>query len=233
VNSNGVSVAAVYPASQAIDAVSAVLDAAAVFNQWEAQVDGSVGSDWVVTFPTKQFYVDPANNGGYAEASPPFESGFNQAKGQPGTACVLAGFNLFNREKSVSDVFYCGFSSCPPPGMNTVCWQTNVLAFGGTSILGSGLVKPVPTAGFTSGSLGLSFTDVAHGGLEFASLQSSAHAMRPDNSGTVFYGLPMIGFETINFVNGNLGGVLANYSGVNRMNTTTCVDTTTTAGDCR
>jgi hypothetical protein len=79
----------------------------------------------------------------------------------------------------------------------------------------------------------LSFTDVTHGGLKFASLQSSAHAMRPDNNGTVFYGLPMIGFEAINFVNGNLGGVLANYSGVNRMNTTTCEDTTTSVGDCR
>ena len=233
VNSNGVSVAAVYPAAQAIDAVSAVLDAATVFNQWEAHADGSVGSDWVVTFPTKQFYVDPANNGGYAEASPPFDSGFNQTAGLPGTACAYAGFNLFNREESVSDAFFCGFSSCPPPAFNTLCFETNVIAFAGPSILGSSLVRTVPTAGYTSGSLGLSFTDVAHGGLKFTDPLPPAHAMRPDNSGTVFYGLPMIGFEAINFVNGNLGGVLANYSGVNRMNATACVDTTATAGDCR
>jgi hypothetical protein len=32
----------------------------------------------------------------------------------------------------------------------------------------------------------------------------------------VFYGLPVSGFEAENFVNGNLGGVLANYSGVYR-----------------
>jgi hypothetical protein len=233
VNSNGAAVAAVYPASQAIDAVSAVLDAATVFNQWEAQADGSVGSDWIVTFPTKQFYVDPANNGGYAEASPPFESGFNQYAGLPGKACVSAGFSLFNREASVTDAFRCGFATCPPSSLNTLCFETNVIAFAGPSILGSNLVRTVPTSGYTSGSLGLSFTDIAHGGLGFTNPWPPAHAMSPDDNGTVFYGLPMIGFEAINFVNGNLGGVLANYSGVNRMNTTTCVDTTTTAGDCR
>lgn len=233
VNSNGASVAAVYPASQAIDAVSAVLDAATLFNQWEAHADGSVGSDWVVAFPTKQFYVDPLHNGGNADATPPFDYGFNQLAGLPGKACASAGFNLFNREKSVTDVFFCGFSSCPPPLLNTLCYETNVIAFAGPSILGSNLVRTVPTVGSTAGSLGLSFTDVAHGGLKFTDPLPPVHAMRPDNNGTVFYGLPAIGFEAINFVNGNLGGVLANYSGVNRMNTTSCVDTTATTGDCR
>ena len=235
VNSHGTSVAAVYPAARAIDAVSAVLDAATVFNEWQAQPDGSVGSDWVVSFPTKQFYVDPLHNGGNADAVAPFDYGFNQLVGLPGTACVVAGFNLFDRNENVTDPFFCGFSTCPPPPLNTLCFETSVIAFAGPSILHSNLVRMVGTSGMTAGSLGLSFTDIAHsgniGGINRASLP--AHAMRPDNSGTVFYGLPITGFEAINFVNGNLGGVLANYSGVNRMNTTACFDTTSTAGDCR
>ena len=42
------------------------------------------------------------------------------------------------------------------------------------------------------------------------------HAMNPSINGNVFNGLPVTGFEAVNFVNGNLGGVLANYSGVYR-----------------
>lgn len=232
VNGNGASVTAVYPASHAIDAISAVLDTATVFNQWQAQADGSVGSDWVVTFPTKQFYVDPLNNGGDSSAIQPFDYGFNELASLPGTACASAGFNLFNREGSVTDPFYCGFSSCPPPARNVLCLETNVIAFDGPSILASNLFNTVPTIGLTSGYLGLSFTDVPHGGLKFTD-PIPAHPMRPDNNGTVFYGLPAIGFEAVNFVNGNLGGVLANYSGVNRLNSTACADTTATEGDCR
>ncbi|MGA9335378.1 MAG: hypothetical protein WBV39_13955, partial [Rudaea sp.] len=233
VNSNGTSVTAVYPTAHAIDAVSAVLDAATVFNQWQVQADGSVGSDWVVSFPTKQFYVDALNNGGDADAIQPFDSGFNQFSGLPGTACAYAGFNLFNRDESVIDPFFCGFSSCPPPARNTLCFETNIIAFDGPSVLASTLFNTVPTGELTAGSLGLSFTDVAHGGLGFTDSPPPPHAMRPDNNGTVFYGLPIIGFEAVNFVNGNLGGVLANYSGVNRLNTTACADTMATDGDCR
>ena len=57
------------------------------------------------------------------------------------------------------------------------------------------------------------FTDATHGG---TAASTHAHASRTDANGTVFYGLPVSGFEAENFVNGNLGGVLANYSGVYR-----------------
>src|SRR4029079_7965724 len=49
-----------YPAStQGVDAVSAVLMADTLYNEFDTEPALGAATDWVVTFPTKQFYVDP------------------------------------------------------------------------------------------------------------------------------------------------------------------------------
>ncbi|HSM99959.1 MAG TPA: hypothetical protein VLS52_02990 [Rudaea sp.] len=200
-------------AGQGIDAVSSIFAATNVYNEWQSAADGSVGSDWVVTFPTKRFYVDPLITSS-TSAIAPFTEVFGGlacnnsgcAYTDPDNSCVGISATLFDREEGTYTAQGCTFSPCPPgqPG-SAICKETNVISFlaDGTApdILGSSLrlnLKPFGSAGWAN----LAFT--------------GAVPFRAANNGNVFQGLPVTGFEAVNFVNGNLGGVLANYSGVYR-----------------
>jgi len=225
--SNGNVVTASY--SFAIDAVSAVFDASNLYNEWQSS--DSVGSDWVVTFPTKRFYVDPLYTSS-PHAFPPFEQGFGEV--YDGLSCDVIGISLFDREENTTSTPTCGFSPCPPgQPPSSLCHETNVITFGGnggSSILGSGLTSNIDTTALGSnGWMGLSFTDASHGG---TSPSGDAHAMDQSENGVTFYGLPTTGFEAVNFLNSNVaGGVLANYSGVYRHRSSRCADTAAT-GSC-
>ena len=223
---NGALVTATYP-SQDIDAVSAILDASNVYNQYQHAANGSIGSDWVVNMPTKRFYVDPFITN-TSKAIIPFEQGFGQIL--DGLSCDVVGLSIFDREENTTSLPTCGFSPCPPgQPPSSICRETNVLTFGGAnnSILGSKLTSNISSP-FSAGWLGVSFTDAVHGGTSAA---NHAHAMTPsiDAAPVVFYGLPVNGFEAENFVNGNLtsngAAVLANYSGVYRHRISRCADT--------
>ena len=64
-----------YPAStQGVDAFSAVLIADTLYNEFDTEPALGAATDWVVTFPTKQFYVDPGIVGtAQADFVDPFE----------------------------------------------------------------------------------------------------------------------------------------------------------------
>jgi hypothetical protein len=202
---NGDLVTATYPAAQAVDAVSAVFASDNIFNEYN--VDPAVGSqtDWVVTFPTKRFYVDPAIVGSTAIA--PFSEVFD------GLSCSVVGLNIYDREEGTTSATAPGFSP-PPPGQppSSLCRETNVISFltgsaagDASGVFGSNLVTNVPPLA-TSGwmQLGLNPT-------------SQPHAMRTSAEGVVFNGLPATGFEAVYFVNGEVTpGTLANYSGLFR-----------------
>ena len=221
----GALVTATYPTAD-IDAVSAVLDASNVYNEYEHTASGSIGTDWVVNFPTKRFYVDPQITLTTA-AIPPFEQGFGAVLA--GLSCDVVGLGIYDREERTTSVPTCGFSPCPPGQPNSsLCHETNVLTFGGPSILGSTLTSNISSP-YESGWLQLSFTDPTHFGTAVA---PHAHAMRPSNEGTIFFGLPVNGFEATDFINNNVGGVLANYSGVYRHRISRCADTTQNAAAC-
>ena len=53
-----------------IDAVSAVFEANAIYNEYLTTASIGANTDWIVTFPTKRFYVDTFYNGG--TVIPPF-----------------------------------------------------------------------------------------------------------------------------------------------------------------
>ena len=228
---NGALVTATYPAGD-IDAVSALFDASNVYNQYQHAANGSIGSDWVVNMPTKRFYVDPFITN-TAVALAPFEQGFGQVL--DGLSCDVVGLSIFDREENTTSLPTCGFSPCPPgQPPSSICRETNVLTFAGanSSILGSKLTSNIASP-FSTGWLGVSFTDAVHGGTSAA---NHAHAMTASTNGTVFYGLPVNGFEAEDFVNGNLTSngvaVLANYAGVYRHRISRCADTTAIAGAC-
>jgi hypothetical protein len=61
-----------------VDAISALFMADALYNEFNTNPGIDALSDWIVTAPTKRYYVDPAYIGNTvgAPAAPPFEQGF-------------------------------------------------------------------------------------------------------------------------------------------------------------
>jgi len=205
---NGVLITSPYPqATQAIDAVSSVFEAANIYNQYETAADSSVGTDWVVNFPTKRFYVD-ADTFGLTTVIPPFEHlfGAKETGNNVGLSCTIVGITIYDQEENTTTPTGCGFSPCPPgQPPSSICHETNVVTFdltGTASILASTLtanIKPIGPKGWTN-----------------LTLTGNTHDMRPATNGNVFHGLPITGFQATEFVNGNVGGSLSNYSGVFR-----------------
>jgi hypothetical protein len=194
------------------DAISALFTVDTLYNEYV--VDPGVGaqSDWMITFPTKRFYTDPALlDLGSTQARPPFDTLFTSANG--GTSCTQAGTQFWNREESTA---ICGSLLCGqfPPPEPALCYATSPLTIGSaSSSLGSRLLLKdlstvdVSEVGFTSGWMREDFTNDSFGSVQFN------HAL-PSLNGLKFLGLPALGFLAVDYVNTNVSpGVLANYSG--------------------
>jgi len=199
--------------SQAIDAVSAVFMASSLLNEYN--VDASAGSmtDWVVTFPTKQFYTDPDILGldlGDAGALPPFTYTFGQraAGNGDGKSCSQVELLHYDREEG-RPVPAIGFPEAPPPVIPVLCTSVNVISLilrrdvpaTESAVLGSRLFMRVP-AFAPAGWLRLNLNPA-----------SQPHLLRASLDGDVYAGLPATGFEAVNYVNANvMPGGLSNYS---------------------
>ncbi len=195
---------------ESIDAVSAVLMADMLQNEYLLDPAIGANSDWVVTFPTKRFYTDPL----FARtALPPFVETFGE-----GGSCVRTHVRYLDREsQTVADS---GFPGAPPiPTRPSLCYATNVLSF-----LGTANVDPSPVLGSRLIATGFALNPAFKAGwawLDFDDPDTELHAMRASTSiggagasGKVFHGLPAIGFWATNLVNNNVAdGVMSNYSG--------------------
>jgi len=206
------------PNSRPIDAVSSLFDAANIYNEYE-QSAGAVGTDWVVTFPTKRFYVDAATYG-FTTVIPPFEELFSQTT--DGKSCTILGIGVYDREERTTSTPTCGFSPCPPgQPPSSICHEVNVITFGpsGTaSILGSTTLNQNIATPFGAGWVNLTLT-------------GNGHDLPAASNGNIFHGLPVTGFQARNFINGQVSpGVLANYSGVYKHRISR--DCTNVAGAC-
>jgi hypothetical protein len=199
---NGVLVTSNY--TQGIDAVSSVFTADHVYNEYVTEPLVGASSEWVVTFPTKRFYVDPGLLGAKADPLPPFEQLFDEV------SCFGIGLAYYDREEN-QPVGSIGFSPPPITGGNYLCYEAQSITFNQTgvepgvasSILGSLLASNVDT-NYNAGWLDLSFPD-------------ADEALSPSVEGNVFLGLPVTGFLITNYVNSHAApGVLGNYSGLYR-----------------
>ena len=196
--------------AKGIDAVSAVFTADAIFNEYLAGGPFSAATDWVVTFPTKRFYVDPAIVG--ATAIQPFVETFH-APGQSNVEIVISMYDQEEGEPdtSVND----DFSPAPPDRPpSSLPFEVNVISF---------LAKDDPNAGEISGVFGSKLVSnidpfATAGWLRLGlATGDGGHALRASMEGSVVHGLPVTGFEAFNVINANANpGVLANYSGVFR-----------------
>lgn len=187
-------------AGNQVDAVSAVLMHDSVINTYVTDASISAGTDWVVNFPTKRFYVevdDPSDPGdGDGAAVPPFTEDF-----WTGGACEDVALNIWDREERTA---VGGVDFSPQiRATNALCWEVNVITFNNTSVLGSKLQLNVDTASVgESGWMRLSFP-----------ADGAIHTLT-DDAGVTYFGLPTIGFAVQQYVNGDLEGIRSNYGGL-------------------
>ena len=205
--SNGEVLTSTFPGataeSRTIDAVSSLFVADAIYNEYVTALDNSIGTDWILTFPTKRFYVDPLFLTTSTTALPPFEELFGEAS--DGQSCITFDAQVFDREENAIGVTPppCGFNECPPAPPREICLETDVITFADASVLGSEL------PGQLFPSLGTGMVRLV--------LSGNGHDLLPASNGNIFHGLPATGFAATKFVNGFVqlpdgGYALANYT---------------------
>ncbi|TRX72955.1 hypothetical protein [Pseudomonas mangiferae] len=177
-----------------IDAVSAVLMKTNLVNDYAVGAGLNAQTDFVVTFPTKRAYV----NTGTTTANAPFTAPWDPATS---TACEAIGISYWDREEQTAIIDENQFSPRPPvPGL-ALCHETNILGVGDSNLLGGQHVRAtLAINSFQTGWMQVAFTN-------------AGNILTPiGGDTTVINGLPAIGFSAINIQNGDVGGLLSNYS---------------------
>jgi len=177
-----------------IDSVSAVLMHHNVLNEFVLDAPTLSQTSWVVTFPTKRYYYNPAAGQLCGTSQVPcnqVQSLFQRNFVATG-ACDDVGVVVWSREEQTAKTPG-GFSPPPPSGATpALCWEANVVTFNSKNIFGSVNTSNVNTA-YTNGWMDL---DLLGG------LTNGRHKL-PTANGT-FTGLPVIGFAAQTFNNGTL-----------------------------
>jgi hypothetical protein len=193
------------------DPVSAVLMHDHIMNEFVLDEGTRSGTDWVVTMPTKRFYV--ANGTGTPARL--FQRNFNKTDG----ACDDVDINIYDREESTTSTPL-DFSPPPPTQRNSICWEANVITFNNTNVLASTNVANVPTT-FENGWLDVGFfpssvTGAVHTLPNDATIVTDIFANSTVGPAT-YVGLPVIGFAVQSFTNGvlivNGQATLSEYGG--------------------
>jgi hypothetical protein len=197
-----------------VDAVSAILMQDHLLNTFVLDAQTQSATDWIVTMPTKPFYVSSVGEEQRA-ARLPFESTFAHG-GAPdyfGLApTTLAYGNVDSGDTQTYDregAFPVGiwdWGPNPPPPLIFLAWTANVVTFNNTNLFASTQSASIGTAS-------------ANGWLRLAPYpysNSSFHRLAStDTPPAVYFGLPMIGFMAQSYANGTLTGtagpVLSNY----------------------
>lgn len=183
----------------AADPVTAVLMTNGVLNEFVLDDTINAATDWVLAMPTKRFYV------GAAHADRPYSNLFG-----PGGSCEVTFLAQYDREERAI------LGAIPPsadPRFVQLCWSTNVSSFNGSKALGTSTLWSAGgvSTGFRNGGASQQFVNQALTA-DFPSIDFSRRRI-VDDSSRAFIGWPVIGFGAQKYVNGNLGGVLANYGG--------------------
>ena len=205
-----------------INAVSSLFMVDNVYNEFVTESETNASTEWVITFPTKRFYVDKPNLYVGTAALKPFDVLFTSANG--GSSCSPVGLQFWNREELTTTTGI-DFSPAPTAAGTALCWEAQVVTFnqGGASstVLGSVLQANINTDAvgpdgwaridFRNDSLGI--VDPNH---ELPIGAEAANGTETTQTGNVFLGLLATGFAVTEYVNGALNGVLANYTGLYR-----------------
>ncbi len=173
-----------------------------VVNEFLTELPTLSGTDWVLTFPTKHHFVDPA---GKLPTVPPFES-----KLSPDGSCDDAQLTTYNREEGKITPSGPDFSPSPTPTGFALCWESNIISFKNSTVgsnianvLGSGNAYVVDT-NFQNGWGVLTFVNplaITVADVAVAYDPATITAVVPS---LTFSGLPTVGFMVQTFVNGTL-----------------------------
>ena len=181
----------------AVNAVSAVLMHDNIINEYVLDTATLSGTDWVVTMPTKRYYV-PVASSTATTATAPFVRNFISTG-----ACETVTLSYWDREEQTVTTTV-DFSPPPPGGdPSSLCWESTVVTFNNANVLGSANSLNIPV-NFQNGWARISFAQT------YSSLAAAGNS--PAGVHT-YVGLPVTGFMVQDFVNGNVGGVLSNYGG--------------------
>ncbi|MDZ4811551.1 MAG: hypothetical protein SGI99_02910 [Pseudomonadota bacterium] len=218
-----------YWVDDTVDAVSAVLMADRIHNEYVTGASVGGVSEWVVTFPTKHFYTDV----GAARSAAPFPRAYAMVGGQDAAPVDFVGTSWARTGQVIECILAIGGPGCEstaPAIATALNWAANVVTFEqwndptdqGSRILGSSLkfdISPDPFYGTPGdpfeGAARLTFWDEGGGTSTIGQQQ-----LRPDISGRKLRGLPAQGFWIASYTNGQLTpGVLSNYSDAARHKT--------------
>lgn len=164
-----------------VDALSLTIQRSAVVNEWAVNASTGSFTEWVVTFPTKYFYVDQGlgrqfamidldtypdrptaeyatgvmGAGTAATIAAPYPP-FARAFAAPGQSCNRVAFARFDREQNSGDTSGGVIPSPAPPAQtNTLCYEANVIQFeNGSPVLMPENPVVVPLAGLGAAEAG-------------------------------------------------------------------------------
>jgi hypothetical protein len=176
-----------------IGAVSALMMTQRLMNEYSLNPAVDASTSWVVTFPTKSIHHTSSFSGGVNGHPGPFVVDL------PGGCNPVVG-TYWDREEA-HPVGNVDFSPLPPGESFELCYEANVVNFGGSNAVGAiNTVKDLQLAtGYTKGWAAFGFTD-------------PDMAMQGDNQGHTYSGLPAIGFRVTKLSNGNVGAAGAYYA---------------------
>jgi hypothetical protein len=206
--------------ARGIDAVSAVFMVDSIYNEYVVAASLGANTDWVVTFPTKAYYVDFIYG---AVPLAPFGAPF----AAPGAAPAPVAGNVYDREEGGYPFGGPCDGFCPPPlpvpgldyEVNVIPIVNSVTPTVASGVFGSNLVGMSLAPYGDDGQIALDLTDA---GLTFAALPGG---LDPQGNAVSLSGLPATGFMAYNVINTHAQpGFLANYSGVFRHRTTMACD---------
>lgn len=220
----------------AADPVSAVLMHAALTNEYVLDPAIAATTDWVVTFPTKKFYVGidrPGGAGTHIVFDRPFSNDFWR-----GGACETYVSKIYDRQEMAVE----SFGGLPPaPVPPELCFSVNAASINKSKVLkspdrvvtalgegvapggigttiNSSLRTLSPFLPFSSGWIWLSFPQQIPlgniGTINVSDRNEIPTRQLTDDAGIKYTGLPVVGFAVQKYVNGNVNGVLSNYGGL-------------------
>ena len=208
---------------RSIDAVSATMMHDNVYGEYAFTADGVIGTDWVITMPTKNQYVNSAT------VTRPFQNIWSTTSG---ISCDDVSLTSTDREEFVG-VTNDDFSPRPPAAKgNSLCYEANVISFGGVTAAGASLVlgslndvginpvqnqgAAVATSGKEGGWLALSFTNpnAVLSSFPATGTVTTTTGTTPVTSASAvqtYFGLPVVGFA-ISSASFKTGNPQQNYS---------------------
>ena len=196
---NGAAVSLSY--ANGINAVSSLLMANAIHNDVMADPALAGETDWVVTFPTRRYYVN--TNPAVLPFTDRYEGAGTAATAGPNSSCETVSIGQTDREESVTDPGSTGpqFSPRPPAGTPEtgpqLCYETNTIAINGVSALNAS----VSTDTVLDAAITLGWTPDQPAGWQ--SITFGTANKLTDSNGKVLNGLPVLGFAAFEYTNGS------------------------------